>query len=697
MKKETLAALAAICALSAFSGTMEWPEPTREMKPWVYNWWMASAVDEAGIEYQCEELSSKGFGGFHVIPIYGANGPDKCYRAMWRELLSPEWVEAWNMAAKKAKSHGLGIDLTMGSGWCFGGPWITKELGASSGQKVKRPSPGGAGFMLDPYNPEAMKAHVAKFDPIFGKNGTAERPRAFYHDSWEYYNAVPKNGEDIDESVLATFSVWTDWCRENGYLTRNEAHGSTANWLDFYALADIPETEMFAKKDRDILISKFASSAAHVKGTKLVSAESCTWVDEHFNERPAEIKEFMDRLFISGVNHMFFHGLCYSPVEAQWPGWCFYASLEMNPRNPIWREMGAMNAYFTRCQSIFQTWECDNDLLILWDPDSFRKKEGNYGNQMSVHGRDWFYDEKIGPLAKALFEDGYAFDFISPRQLAAVQSGKAKLPERYVEILDPEKDPGFPAKARKMPFSLAGNGLMATRWRKDGQTLYFVVNQSGADKEITSSAAFTALSPLSGSILETKKWLLKGGHSVFLRGEDFAVADAKADGGTEIMQVAGPWKVKPVEGGPRAPEEKTLDALSGWEKWDDAFAGTMLYASAFDCPDAKDGQGAFRLDLGKVCEIARVRLNGIDMGVRFMPPYGYGIPAGLLKEKGNTLEVEATSLGANRIRWNDRHGIYWKYFADINMVDIDYKKFDASKWPVKECGLVGPVRILKQH
>ena len=47
-----------------------WPEPATEMKPWVYNWWMGSAVDEAGLELQCRELAEKGFGGFHVIPIY---------------------------------------------------------------------------------------------------------------------------------------------------------------------------------------------------------------------------------------------------------------------------------------------------------------------------------------------------------------------------------------------------------------------------------------------------------------------------------------------------------------------------------------------------------------------------------------------------------------------------------------------------
>ena len=80
--------LAAILAAVSLS----WPEPAQEMKPWVYNWWMGSSVDAAGLEYQCKELSDKGFGGFHVIPIYGANGPGNRYRAEWKELLSPEWI-----------------------------------------------------------------------------------------------------------------------------------------------------------------------------------------------------------------------------------------------------------------------------------------------------------------------------------------------------------------------------------------------------------------------------------------------------------------------------------------------------------------------------------------------------------------------------------------------------------------------------
>ena len=688
---------AGVCAGAAHAAdgaALAWPEPTREMKPWVYNWWMGSAVDSAGLEYQCRELAEKGFGGFHVIPIYGANGPDNRYRAQWKELLSPEWVGAWNIAAWKAETFGLGIDLTMGSGWCFGGPWIDKDHAASSGMKVKRAGIGGQGFMIDPFDPEAMKIHIAAFERFFGKKGSAARPRAFYHDSYEYYGAEPKNGQDIDEAQLACFKVWTDWCRENGYITRNEAHGAPSNWLDFYALADIPETEMFAKGDRDILVSKFASSAAHVKGTKLVSAESCTWIDEHFCERPAEIKAFLDRLFLSGVNHVFYHGCCYSPVDAAWPGWCFYASLEMNPRNPIWREMGALNAYVTRCQSLFQTWTPDNDLAVLWDPKSFRDKHKGKVENMNIHNRSgWFYGEPIGKVAKELYEAGFSFDYVSPRM---VESGLAK---KYAVVVDPAEYFNAEAKrrgemvkgARVMPFD-AASGLLATRCRKDGATAYFVVNTGSVARVVSAADEFTAADPLSGAIAKTRAAEILPLHSIFAIGDGFSVQSVKQRDEAS-SPISGPWKVSAVCGGPKLPEPRTLDALAGWETFDEFFSGTMLYRTSFD---AESKSGNRTISLGEVREIARVRLNGRDLGVKFMPPYDFEIPEGVLKEKGNELEVEVTNLGANRLRWNDLNKVDWKYFTDINMVDINYKKFDASQWKPLPSGLLGPVRLLSR-
>ena len=701
MKARILASVAMAAVTAAFGRESQaedfcWPRPTQAMRPWVYNWWMGNAIDEAGMKYQCEQLRAKGFGGFHVIPIYGAK---KGYEKKWRRFLSPEWVEAWNMAVATAKANRLGVDLTMGSGWCFGGPWIDAAHANSRRVKVKRACLGGAGYMLDPFDPDAMKMHVAAFDGLFGRGGRAARPRAFYHDSYEYYGARPKREGDIDEMQLSCFRVWTDWCRENGYLTRNQAHGAPSNWLDFYALADIPETEMFGKGKRDVLISKFASSAAHVKGTTLVSAETCTWIDEHFCERPADIKEFIDSLFLSGVNHVFYHGLCYSPVEAEWPGWCFYATLEMNPRNPIWREVSALNEYVTRCQSVFQTWKPDTDLALVWDPEPLRAKAKNGMPAMSVtNGHRWFYPEKIGRLAKMLFESGYSFDYISRRMV------KDGLGEKYAAVVDPEVGADFDAAmksfgksikgVRRMPFN-AANGLVATRWTKDGATAYFVVNTGDVARVVSSrTGSFTEADPLTGAIERNRAVsVLEPKHSLFLIGDGFEVVKRSSRSSSRpVVKVGEAWCLSPVCGGPTLPGAFGLEeSLIGWERIHEFFSGTLMYSTTFDIDPSSYTNAV--LSLGEVHEIARVRLCGRDIGVRFMPPYEYPIPAGLLRPTGNALDIEVTNLGANRLRWNDVNKVDWKYFCDINVVGRDYKPFDASKWKPLKSGLFGPVEV----
>ena len=59
----------------------------------------------------------------------------------------------------------------------------------------------------------------------------------------------------------------------------------------------------------------------------------------------------------------------------------------------------------------------------------------------------------------------------------------------------------------------------------------------------------------------------------------------------------------------------------------------------------------------------------------------------------NRLTIEVTNVAANRIRDLDRRKVKWKIFKDINFVDINYRPFDASKWPVRKAGLLGPVTL----
>jgi hypothetical protein len=69
------------------------------------------------------------------------------------------------------------------------------------------------------------------------------------------------------------------------------------------------------------------------------------------------------------------------------------------------------------------------------------------------------------------------------------------------------------------------------------------------------------------------------------------------------------------------------------------------------------------------------------------------VPIPGLKPDGNRIEVEVTNTSANRIRDLDRRRVKWREFYDINVVNLDYKPFEASDWPLAEAGLIGPVTL----
>jgi homogentisate 1,2-dioxygenase len=85
-------------------------------------------------------------------------------------------------------------------------------------------------------------------------------------------------------------------------------------------------------------------------------------------------------------------------------------------------------------------------------------------------------------------------------------------------------------------------------------------------------------------------------------------------------------------------------------------------------------------------------MNGKELGTVYTKPFKLICDG--LNTSDNVLEVEVTTLAANRIRDMDRSKVQWKYFNDINIVNINYKPFDASNWELVDSGLIGPVRLI---
>jgi hypothetical protein len=429
-----------------------WPKVTAESRPWTRWWWLGSAVNKETLTRLLEEYHRVGLGGVEITPIYGVKGGE--LRNI--RYLTPEWCEMVRHTVTEAERLGMKVDLPPGSGWKMGGDFLNEALAAvgmrfegnravikPSGEKIKRPGPGWGGPAFNPFDRASLEAVMNHLTPLFEIPGI----RAQFHDSWEYYanarhdivsvferqygydfvdhledgSLPPPVRYDLQhllaELALSEFiEPWSEWCHQLGQLSRNQAHGSPGNLLDLYAACDIPETEVFRRITPDTpLLSKFASSAAHVMDKPLVSSETGTWLREHFHVTLADLKRLCDNLFVSGINHHVYHGTAYSPEEAPWPGWLFYASAQLNPQNSIWRDFSTLNEYVTRCQSVLQEGTSDNDLLVYFPlHDILRDPEHPLAGKLHIEG-DWLLKLPAAETLRNLWKRGYAFDYTLKR------------------------------------------------------------------------------------------------------------------------------------------------------------------------------------------------------------------------------------------------------------------------------------------
>lgn len=349
-------------------------------------------------------------------------------------------------------------------------------------QAVKRAAPGGEGLVIDHFSKTAVSHYLDKFDKAFGNSGM-EFPHNMFNDSYEVYHAdwtpslldefyarrgyrledhlldflrsaketrddksariIADYRETLSDLLLENFTAqWTAWAHRHGSQTRNQAHGSPANLIDTYAGVDIPECEGFGlsnfgikglrvdtlskKNFSDLSMLKYASSAAHISGKNLTSSETFTWLTEHFRTSLSQCKPDMDLMFVSGINHMFFHGTTYSPKDDVWPGWKFYASIDMSPTNSIWRDAPYFFKYITRCQSFLQMGKPDNDFLVYLPIYDMWKEIPGRMVQFDIHSMAKRAPRFIEAINK-INQSGYDVDYLSDKFIMSLRCYNGKL------------------------------------------------------------------------------------------------------------------------------------------------------------------------------------------------------------------------------------------------------------------------------
>ena len=653
-------------------------------------------------------------------------------------------------------------------------------------QKVKRAAPGGEGWVIDHFDHQAVKHYLDRFEQAFASSDVPY-PHTFFNDSYEVYHAnwtptlfdefLKRRGYDLrnhlpellgfkddgnqvlsdyretlSDLLYENFTLqWVAWSHSHGVQVRNQAHGSPANLLDLYAAVDIPEIEGFGlsefgikglrtdpgmtrKNYSDLSMLKYAPSAAHVMGKPFTSSETFTWLTEHFRTSLSQMKPDLDLMFAAGVNHVFFHGSCYTPKDDPWPGWKFYASIDMSPTNSIWRDAPFLMQYIERCQSFLQMGKPDNDFLVyLPVHDMWKQRTKELLMQFDIHAMDKHAPTFIQSILR-IDSLGYDCDYISDRQLEKVTLQNHLLVTeggtRYKGIIIPTGTTITPAlkallsrwsslvvygedatamallaKAEPMKSQLH---LRSIRRQNDTGYHYFIANLTPNDicQDVALAVPFNSATwydPMTGDITPALvsngkvAISLRSGESRILRTSSVQYAEAIPQPTKQDFALAGPWTLNFIEEAPRVPQHFTLDTPQTWETLSKEAAitmGTGVYTTTFQMTKQQARQH-WMIDLGDVRESARVYINGQFVGCAWAVPFILDCRNTLKKGK-NELRIEVTNLPANRISDMDRRAVPWRKMKEINVVDINYKKTTYESWQPVKSGLNGEVRLFSK-
>ena len=248
------------------------PDDSRIMMRW---WWFGPAVAKPEIERELDEMKSAGIGGVEIATLYplALDDPQTGFHNM--AFLSDEHLDALRFAASKARELGLRVDITLGSGWPFGGPHIpaTQAAGAMRVETVEIPS--GAKSVAVPgitigERLEAVFLVPGSRDALAAQEGNQVREPVAEHGRLQI--SSPPKGSNV-----AVFFISS----RTGMSVKRPAVGAEGFVLDHYDRNAI-ETHLHAVGDR--LMEAFAGHPPYAVFSDSLEDYGSDWTPDLLEE-----------------------------------------------------------------------------------------------------------------------------------------------------------------------------------------------------------------------------------------------------------------------------------------------------------------------------------------------------------------------------------------------------------------------------
>ncbi len=799
-------------------------DPPLSAAPMLRWWWFGPSVQRDELDRELTEMARAGFGGVEVAYVYPV-------ATATTEFLSEPFLADLRFAAERARDLGLRFDLTLGSGWSFGGPHITGDLAARrlhwdqreihpgalnvpvttpwpgdelvgaylgpgshqeapdayealpiadgmikipdgrgprivlmawsqrTGQNVKRAAVGSEGPVLDHYSAAAVDAHLRRVGDrlldavpfglvgsvfcdsleVYGADWTPELPQEFARRRG--YPLLPQlhllgvPGPDatriradyhrtLAELYQENFVARCQrWAAGRGVPFRIQSYGAPPATLSSYRFADLFEGEGWGWKE--LTPSRWASSAAHLYGRDVASAEVWTWVHSpSFRATPLDLKGEAHEHLLNGVNQLIGHGWPYSPTEAPGLGWFFYAAGAINDRNPWWPAMPALNAYLRRLCWVLRQGDPVADVAVyVPNEDLFATMGRAVGGSLDT----WREANRQipGEIPATIRAAGLDYDLIDDdgvdvtppdRYRVVVVPVTTALPDGTTAWLERVSASGGSVitvdSAVELPGSVpATPGALAAALSRTGEPdleltpatpdigfvhrrcadtdLYVVVNTGAQRRDVRITGrgggpGYQEWDPASGLVRRSGAIGEGSGVGIELSLDPYAATvivlhDGPIDRAASERPITSDEDRRALVGGwqVRFPDEpaRPVDLPHVWEDEPGRrhYSGAATYTTRVELAEVDPG-AEVQIDLGEslpssaaaagaaglvgpsyrawvtppVGEIAAVRVNEVDCGLAWAPPYRLDITAAI-RAGQNTIEITVYNTAANAL------------------------------------------------
>ena len=470
---------------------------------------------------------------------------------------------------------------------------------------------------------------------------------------------------------------------------------------------------------------------------------------KNYSYCPENMKNTADIALSCGLNRFVIHESSHQPDDRHKPGLDLIGYGQWFNRHDTWAEEARpWMDYLARSSYLLQRGRFKADILYYYGEDNC--VTGLFGNKLPDIPAGYAYDfvnpyalqHAVFPIdGQLVTESGmdYKMLVLGPncktmtytllkRILYLAQAGIpvcGTLPERCASLTDSQEafdlllmqlKPLFLDMSVEAALQAKGIGpdcMIPEDWayvhrETDREDIWWIRNFSGAPASSVvllrgGEGQPRVLDPVSGQVRPITASTSQDGYRYFtldLGAEDalFVVIGKTPEIQVPVSQVRkvplmtleGPWDLS-FESGMGAPPTVVFDHLMSYTESKDPgiryYSGTVLYRKSIALKKKHLRKtAALEIDLGVVKNLARVTVNGFDVGVVWKAPFRVEVPVAYLHAGMNELEVKVINLWPNRIIGDLQPGAGRKW------------TYTASNWytadsPLLPSGLLGPVTV----